>query len=247
MINNKIDLKGLWSINDEGLQTIEAIKSGTLPPRSQVQSQTIFTSTSTTRIVRIKGMLVKTKSLASDLRSFGLSSTSYEELIDSIATAPENAEVILHIDSPGGASQGLSKVSDILYEHKNKISMVCIENKALSAAWVLATAPGKRIIAEEYDTNVCCMGVRISQYISPYEQQMVDKDSPAKMGLETPEGRAATQEYLNEMAESLYKVIDRGGRSQTRELQGATITAKKALALNLIDDVGKIEIVESEP
>ena len=241
-MSSRIDLRGAWAVADTITDTLRDLHAGTFTPNAKATAQRTPTDHDDTRIIYVSGLLVKTSALAQSLRAIGIDATAYNEIQDALIETPPGSTALLSINSPGGAAQGLRHIGDILHENRNKIEAIAIDELAASAAWLIACAPAKPIIALQPDAIVCNMGIRLIQYIMNEEREVVDTASPAKANTDSKDGRQAYQQLCDDLAEPLYAQIDRGGRTATRTLRGAPITAERAHALSLVDHIGAITI-----
>ena len=238
----KILSAGAWAVQDTAtLQAARAALSGASP---EPVGRAPVIDAGGAVIVPVAGLLVKGAAAAGYLRDFGITATAYEEIaagIDAAAGRP----VVLAVNSPGGAVQGLRALAGLLYERRQQIAGVAIDGQGTSAAYIIAAASGAPIVCDSADAVIGAVGVIMAEYIDAGQYSITDDKAPGKAGLNTPAGRDAGIALANELARPLYDAVQRGRGLDVAMLAGRAYTAEAAPA-GLINHIGKIRIMAGD-
>jgi ClpP class serine protease len=196
--------------------------------------------------IRVEGVLTKRPDFFAMF--FGGGNTTYSSVRNALAVAATDASVktiVLAIDSPGGAVDGLFETLDAiaaLRASSGKTLRVRAEN-AQSAAYAIAAAAGP-IEAVSRGAVFGSIGTVASFVVDPEIVTITNSKSPDKRpDLTTDEGKATVRAYLDQVHDELVRAIARG-RDVTAKVvndtygRGASFTAPHALELGLIDRVG---------
>ncbi len=197
--------------------------------------------------IRVEGVLTPAPDPVAEF--YGEPNTTYLELQASLAAAmsdPSVREVVWAIDSPGGSVDGYhSLIADIADARAVKPMRVSADN-AQSAAYGIAAAVGQ-ITATSRTASFGSVGVAVSAFVpGALLGKVVDitnSASPDKRpNVETPEGVAVVQAYLDQMAAEFMGGIaqGRGVSASTvaeRYGRGASMLAPMALETGLIDRI----------
>lgn len=168
---------------------------------------------------------------------FGGGNTTYAALQRAVMTAAGNPavkQIVLDVDSYGGAVDGLFETLDLIdgVRQQGKKMTAVVEN-AQSAAYAIAAATG-RIEARGDGATVGSIGTAVSYWVSPNVVDITNSDSPNKRpDVRTEEGKKVVVEYLDQINDIFVGAIARGrgvGAETVRERfgRGASFTATAA-------------------
>lgn len=178
---------------------------------------------------------------------FGGGNTTYSTIRSALAMAetdPAIKEVVLHVDSPGGAVDGLFETLDAIHNFRETTSKkfrVRAEN-AQSAAYAIAAAAGP-IEAVTRGSTFGSIGTAVSYLLRDDVVTLTNTDSPNKRpDLTTAEGKAVVVEFLDQINEEFVSAIARGRGVSSKDVietygRGASFTAPEAKRLGLIDRI----------
>jgi ClpP class serine protease len=241
----------LWLLEQEFARTFEQARARSVPTGDQLVAFERITAASSS-IASIAGSVceipivgVLTKSRDRFAWFMGVGNTTYRDIIAALAEAQANASiknVVLRIDSPGGAVDGLFEAIDAIAACTKPVVAVC--DLAASAAYGLASA-AKRIEASNRASSFGSIGVATS-YSYWNSETLVDltnTDSPNKRpDARTDAGKAVIVKQLDDIAALFMDSIARG-RSTTAAVvkstygRGAMLLASAAKQAGMIDGV----------
>ncbi len=181
---------------------------------------------------------------------YGEANTTYPELQAALAAAladPGVREIVWAIDSPGGSVDGYhSLIADIADARAAGMRMRVEADNAQSAAYGIAAAAGP-ITATSRTASFGSVGVAVSAFVQGglcgKVVDVTNSASPDKRpNVETPEGIAVVQAYLDQMAAEFMGGIARGRGVSTAAVEsgygrGASMLAPKAKEMGLIDGI----------
>lgn len=179
------------------------------------------------------------------------SGTSYQEIQAEIAQALEDDDVkdiVLDIDSPGGAVAGFIKTAKILREARaEKPIRAEIGGMAASAAFGLA-AQANEIVAMDPTAVVGSIGVMVRSFV--FEDMAFARSEKAPLKgrqLNEPEGQEAVQSFLNDSHAQFVTEIVEGRKLADPDITAETVnekfgrggvkTAREGIALGMIDRI----------
>lgn len=210
--------------------------------------------------IPVSGVIMPKGSAMSDI-SGGTSAEAIGNAIRSAVNTPDVSSIVLDIDSPGGAVDGIPELAALIADANRIKPVTAVANhEAASAAYWLASQAG-RIIASP-SARVGSIGV-----ISKHEDE---SDKNERAGVKTTlisagkhKAEGSPWEPLSEDAHAhLQAMVDEfygmfveavaSGRGVTAAAvqsgfgEGRMVTAKNALALGMVDGIGTIESVIQE-
>lgn len=209
-------------------------------------------------IVPVVGPIFRRANLFTDMSG----ATSVELLARDFRAALEDPSVeaiLLDIDSPGGEVNGISEMSDLIFEAREQMPIrAFVGGAGASGAYWLASSAREVVTA---DTALLgSIGVRTA-FVDTSERdrqrgiqriEFVSSQSPNKVPDPTEEnGRAQIQRVVDELAEIFIQAVARN-RNVTRETVvtefggGAVFVGSNAVRRGLADRVGTFEGVLSE-
>lgn len=167
---------------------------------------------------------------------------SVQELVrdfNDLASNYSARDIVLIIDSPGGAVTGVSDLASLVALSTKKVTAINIGQTASAAYWIACAA------SKIYSVDIGTIGsigmlTRPARFDSDI---MVSSQSPNKYpDVSTPRGRVVVQGLLDDMADVMISFIaDRRGISKNFVLenfgQGAMMVASRALEVGMIDGV----------
>ncbi len=198
-----------------------------------------------TATISIQGVLTKKPDFLAFL--FGGGNTTYEDIQQSLAAAnsdPAVKRVQLDIDSPGGSADGLFETIAAIEAFTKPISVVA--SQAESAAFALATAAGN-IQAKSPASMFGSVGVVALIKIDENIVSIASTNAPNKRpDVTTDEGKAIIRTQLDAVHELFVAAIARGRGITPSTVnsdfgRGATVLAKEARRLNMIDKVPRAQ------
>jgi len=179
------------------------------------------------------------------------SGTSYQEIQGEIALALEDDDVkdiVLDIDSPGGAVAGFIKTAQILRDARaEKPIKAEITGAAMSAAYGIA-AQANEIIAMDPTTAIGSIGVMARSFVFEDLAFARSEKAPLKARqLNEPEGQESVQSFLNDAhAQFVAEIVEGRKLAQpdiTAEMvnekfgRGGIKTARDGIAFGMVDSV----------
>jgi ClpP class serine protease len=221
---------------DEYMQRIES-REGQLPRNLLVAGSTAE--------IRVEGILTKRPDIFALF--FGGGNTTYSDIRASLAVAetdPGVKDVVLHIDSPGGAADGLIDTLDQIAAFRaNSGKKIRVRaESAQSAAYGIAAAAGN-IEAVGRGATFGSIGTATAYYLSDSLIELTNTDSPDKRpDLSTVEGKAVVVKFLDQLNDEFIRCIAQGRGVSTKDVsnnygRGASMTAVHAKAAGLIDKI----------
>jgi ClpP class serine protease len=202
--------------------------------------------------IRVEGTLTPKPDLCAEY--YGEANTTYPEIRAALASAMNDervSEIVWQINSPGGSTDGffelLTEISEARAELKSLgKTMRVVAGEAQSAAYGIAAAAGP-ITATSSTAAFGSVGVACSYFVQGGMcGEVVDltntQSRDKRPDLKTPEGREVVMRHLDEYADEFMGAIA-AGRGVTPEHvaekfgRGASMLAKNALALGLINDI----------
>ena len=207
--------------------------------------------------VRITGPLSNEGPDAWDV-ILGYGGTAYPDVRDAVLRAvvetPEDAAIVLDIDSPGGSVIGLDETyQDIFSASQSRPVLAKVHGMATSAAYYLASAADK-IGTTSPASMVGSIGVAIHalDFTRALDNagieviEMTNTESPDKRpNLTTDDGRAVVRRELDAIFDLFAARVIQGRatndptftRDTITNLRGSTILANEALEIGLVDAV----------
>lgn len=175
------------------------------------------------------------------LRFLGFAHTSYASIIQSLAAAdadPAVDNIVLAIDSPGGAVDGMFEAIEAIRATRKPTSTRA--RTATSAAYGLAAATG-RIAATGPASRFGSVGVVVEAQIRRDTVAISSTQAPDKRpDVTTPEGQAVVRKHLDDI-HALFVEGIAAGRGTTAEKvnedygRGAVLLAAEAAERGMID------------
>jgi len=201
-------------------------------------------------MIPIEGVLSKRMGLFQQI-SGGQSYTSLQQDLAQALADPEVTSIILTIDSPGGAVDGVQAAGDAIYAARSQKPIAAyVDGKATSAAYWLGSAASQMYIGSDTD-QVGSIGV-ISQHIdtSNAEHQRGVKITDIAAGRYKAVGsqhaplsaqdRNAIQDHLDQLYGTFVDTVarNRGVDAQTvqqKMADGRVFVGQKAIDAGLVD------------
>lgn len=194
-------------------------------------------------VVNLHGPLLTRGDFFSDF--FGLA--NYEAL-ESVLRGFEKNEaieaVILNLDTPGGYVNGLSALSEVIAEVKQKKRIYAyVGDNALSAGYYIASQADRIFMADT--GTVGSIGAIIS-FCSHKDEEItniVSENAPLKnKDPKTAAGKKQYQEVVNAAEKRFIEAVANGRGVSTDHVienygAGAIVTAEKALSLGMADEI----------
>jgi ClpP class serine protease len=205
----------------------------------------IMTIAGSTAEIRVEGVLTKRPDFFAAW--FGGGNTTYTSIRSALAIAttdPKVKTIVLAVDSPGGAVDGLFETLDAIAAaraNSGKTMRVRADN-ALSAAYGIAAAGGS-IEAAGRGSSFGSIGAAVSFFVDPAVVTLTNTDSPDKRpDVTTDEGKAVIVAYLDQIHDELVRAIARGRDVKASAVndtygRGASFIASHALNLGMIDKI----------
>lgn len=228
----------LWETQREQEDARPMSRDGSGLPRN-------MTIAGSTAEIRVEGILTKKPDFFAMF--FGGGNTTYPTIRSALNIAASNPaikDVVMYIDSPGGAADGLiDTMADIaaFRGSSGKKLRVRAEN-AQSAAYGIAAAAGN-IEAVGRGSTFGSVGTAVSYYVDPNVVDLTNTDSPDKRpDLTTAEGKAVVVKFLDQLNAEFVRAIAQGREVDVKAVtegygRGASMTAVEAKRLGLIDKI----------
>lgn len=202
-----------------------------------------LTVAGSTAEIRVDGVLTKKPDFFAMF--FGGGNTTYASLRNALAVAATDANIktiVLSIDSPGGAVDGLFEAIDAIAAVRAQKTVRVRADNALSAAYALAAAAGP-IEAVSRGSTFGSIGTVATFRVDPEVVTLTNSESPNKRpDVTTEAGKATVVEYLDAFQDELVRAIARGRGVTAKTVietygRGASFAAPHALELGMIDKV----------
>lgn len=212
-----------------------------------------------TAIIPVMGVIARRMNLMSRI-SGGVSTELVQKSVQAALDSPDIKQIVLRIDSPGGAVDGTKELVDFIYSARGRKPIIAVvDGEAASAAYWIASAADE-VMA--YDTSlVGSIGVVSTHY--DYSKQL-EREGITKTYIYagkykriandaeplSKEGRA----YLQDMVDTYYSIFvesvarNRGVSVDTvlsKMADGKLFIGEDALKAGLIDGIGTISDVLS--
>lgn len=174
---------------------------------------------------------------------FGLGGTTYSDIQRAIALAeadPEVSAIEYHIESPGGAIDGLFETGDAMAAAKKPSKSIA--SQAASAAYFLA-AKGGPIEATGASASFGSIGIVTRFQASKDVVTITSTDAPNKApDVTTEEGRATVREHLDAIHELFAEGIAAGRETSVEKVnskfgRGGVFLAGEAKRRGMIDSI----------
>ena len=253
-----------WLLDEQALHELQAIKrTGIVPTAEQLErfearsnfrgeSAEMDEDPSNLTIIgpeaqiNIQGLLTERSSFMSFMMDER--ATSYAEIRQALLAADGNPAVkraVLNINSPGGDVDGLFETITAIEQFSKPLKVR--SNKALSAAFALASAGGK-IEAVSKASQFGSVGIVARFFVFEDEVTITNTDSPEKApDPATEEGQASIRARLDDINTLFVEAIaagrTRAGKPITANAvktqfgRGAALLAKASLDAGMIDKV----------
>ena len=201
-------------------------------------------------LIPIEGVLSKRMSLFAQICG-GMSYTSLQQDLATAVNDPDVTGIILSIDSPGGAVDGVQAAGDAIFAARSKKPIVAyIDGKATSAAYWLGCAASQMYVGSDTD-QVGSIGV-ITQHIdtSNAEHQRGLKITDLAAGRYkavgsqhaplTAESRNAIQDHLDQLYGIFVDTVARNRGADVNAVlsqmaDGRVFVGQKAIDAGLVD------------
>jgi signal peptide peptidase SppA len=213
-----------------------------------------------TAIVPIHGMITYRASMFSDVSGM----TSVEQVREDLSEAlddPKVSSIVLHIDSPGGNTDGIAELADDVYQARggDKPIVAVADAMAASAAYWIATQAAEFVASPS--ANVGSIGV-IMMHVDRSERLAKDgikqtaihagryKTAGAPFEPLTDETRAVLQARVDDMYGLFVEAVARGRGVDEETVragfgEGQVLLARRAMAEGMIDGVETLRSVLS--
>lgn len=206
-------------------------------------------------VVPVTGPIVRYANLFTEI-SGGTSTQVLATDIQSAIDNPEVRAIVLDVDSPGGAANGINELAELIYAARDiKPIVAYVGGEAASAGYWIASAAGRIVIDET--ALLGSVGVvlnLIKRDARPGERtyEIVSSNAPNKRpDLETEGGRAQLQTLVDEMSTVFLDKVARN-RGLDRETvndqfrRGGVATGVHAVNAGMADALGSLESVIAE-
>ena len=189
--------------------------------------------------------------------------SSYELIARDFTAAletPQIKAIILDIDSPGGEVNGVSELSNMIFDGRGKKPIIAYASgDTASGAYWIASAADEIVVSDT--AALGSIGVvaiyrgksaKGSQTQSTDEIEIVSSQSPHKrLDPATDEGRARLQSRIDNMAEVFIEAIARNRRTTAQEVKahfgrGDVLIGAQAVQVGLADRIGSLEKLIAE-
>lgn len=244
-----------WAILPSALNRLVAqIKAGTLP---EARSQAEPRQAGSVAVLPVSGPMMSRDSLIA--RIFGLpTSEGLARNISALADDPSIGAIVLDMDTPGGSVGGVQEAADIIAGYRGKKKIVAVSNHLMASAGYYVASGADEIVASPSSLTgsigVIATHVSVSAAMESAGVE-VNVISAGKYKAEgnqfeplSDEARASMQamvdQYYNEFVTTVAK--NRGAKpSEVRSGygQGRVLSAKDALAENLVDRIESMDQV----
>jgi ClpP class serine protease len=214
-----------------------------------VQAKKMSFTKGSTRVINIRGPLVRYNSIMTE---FGCA-VSYDQLYSEITEALDDymvKNIVMVHDSPGGEVDGLQEVSDFITESsKQKPIHAYVFGTCASASYWLASATDS--IASSKGSWIGCIGALaiITDYSRAMENSGIDEHlfvsdiSPKKVAdPKTEEGAEQIKSHVNAIGKKFVQhVADRRSKSFDEVVEkfgsGDVLSSENSLKVGMIDEV----------
>jgi len=242
----------MWLLDSDVRAAIERAEASGIVPNAEQQMQfaadhgphSIMVVAGDTAEIAISGVLTPAPSFFAML--FGGGNTTYPDIISALAEAEADSgvsKIILAIDSPGGAVNGLFETIDAI-NNVTKPVEAKVSGMAASAAFAIATQ-ADTIAAANRMSQFGSVGVVTRFFIDENEVTITSTNAPDKApDVTTEEGAAVVRKTLDAMHDVFVDAIARG-RNTTKDKvnaefgRGAILLSDEALSRGMIDAIAE--------
>lgn len=245
-----------WAITEGSLQTIlEIAQRENESPEAiaaklgrNLQNSYNVTIRDNVAIIPITGPLFRYANIFSSISG----ATSYELIAKDLNLALENPNIkaiILDIDSPGGEVNGVSELSNMIYEARGTKPIIAYASgDACSGAYWIASAADKIYVSETSALgSIGVVGVYNNKTKEENKIEIISSQSPYKrIDPSSDEGRLKIQSRIDAMAEVFIENISRNRNVSTEEVKnsfgkGDVFIGKQAVDAGLADNLSSLE------
>jgi ClpP class serine protease len=206
-------------------------------------------------IVPVIGPIVRYGSMFSSM-SGGASSVGATALDFNLALAdPDVTAIVLHVDSPGGETNGIAELADMIYDARTQKRIVAyVSDLGASAGYWIASAAHEVIAAETAALGSIGVvaAVRDPSKSGGDEIEIVSGVSPKKrVDVRTKEGRQEIQTLVDRLATVFVSTVARNRDVDPETVtadygQGGLLVGQDAVDAGLADRLGSFESVIRE-
>lgn len=211
-----------------------------------------------TAIIPVTGPIFKRANLFS--RISGATSTDLLALdLQTAVDDPEVQSILIDIDSPGGAAQGIHELGEMIYEARQIKPMIAYSGGNIaSAAYWIGSAAGE-IVVDRTSTAGSIGAVSTITDTSGRDAkagvrtiEIVSSQSPDKrLDIDSDDGRAKAQKIVDDLAGVFVEVVARNRGVDVDTVlsdfgRGGLMLGQAAVNAGLVDRLGSFETVLAE-
>lgn len=259
-----------WLITGESLQQIAALveRSSTmdmegLEALATRRSQRLEDAENTrfrdgTAVIPVAGPIVRRANFF--MRISGATSTDLLALdLQTAIDNPEVQSILLDIDSPGGAAQGIHELAEIIYEARGVKPIVAYSGGQMaSAAYWIGSAADQIVVDRTASVGSigAVMGITDTKgrdaKAGVRQIEIVSSQSPDKrLDVDSDEGRAKVQKIVDDLGGVFVEVVARNRGVDVETVlsdfgRGGLMLGQPAVDAGLVDRLGSFESVLAE-
>lgn len=239
-------------VSPEFLRSVQRHGAGVAGPFSKQKQKTPARRVGGTATMQIRGVIVPEGHW---LQIFGaISADEIGAEFDALVADPNIAHIVLDIDSPGGAVNGISELDDKIFAARatKRITAFTAGTAASAAYWIASSAHRIVITATADVGSIGVVGISMDDRGRQANEgvifhEVVSSNAPNKRpDLRTDEGIAVLQQMVDDLAAVFEQKISRN-RGVTVDIvrknygQGASLVGSRAVAAGLADALGVID------
>ncbi len=239
----------MWLLLESVRKTLESYMATVTPSadnivefEASISDREVLRIAGTTGQIPINGILTKKPDWFA--RFFGGGNTTYGQIVEAIAEAEANDDVqkvVFAIDSPGGTIDGLFEALAAMQTMK-KPSEAIVTGVAASSAYALASQ-ADTIVAMNQASMFGSIGVAVDMRVREDVKTLTSTEAPKKRpDVTTKQGQKDVIAQLDAIHEIFVEAIATGRSTTVKKVnadfgRGATLLAKDALKLGMIDSI----------
>lgn len=238
-----------WLIDNEAFKELQQIKAAVSVDASSVAAGVECRALGTLEkkqggesgVIKIHGPILESSDFLLDI--LGHTYTTYSNVLSAARKASSSGlkTLFFDIDSPGGTVLSLAPTMDAI-RALGVETVAVVTGQASSAAYMLASQADK--VASSHESNIIgSYGAKVSVTVDDNEVEVSNTASPKKTpDLKTEEGKNVMRETLDDLYSLISSRVAKARGLSTKEIdekfgQGAEMSAKKALAAGMIDEI----------
>lgn len=237
----------MWLILETELDRVEAARVSFLanPPGAIIEASAPapMAMSNGTANIHINGVLLPKRDAMLDM--FGIEQTAYSDINAQISEAKSKGakRARFHMNTPGGQIDGMYETMEAI--SGMGIPTEVIAGSVLASAGFMLASQADRITAQSEMSAIGSVGIVTGRSVNGYRKEITNTSSRNKRpDVSTPDGVAVVEAELEDFFQIIAEKIAEGrgvdvDTVKTKYGEGATMSARTALSLKMIDAIEK--------